>query len=281
METTTQINQLVTEKEIVDVIYEAGQMPIKTLICHFRARIGSSKEAQREFMAKVRAVAKSKQYEDNKDNFRVDIGLDGEGEKEVMNYPAATRKLFFEPILTGSALEAHNALVRKQAEYQNLLPVMKMFVKQVDEDHKANKDSIRAPANATYAITINFDVRRAWIACYPTCDDAKAERNAIRTHEIDLEGWRSARVWVSTKTQETIFCIPRIDAFTPPRELPQGAREVAFQGAIGETYVYPRTAAATRIQAAVRRRRRLAMAATRIQAAARRHFVRRRLAILH
>ena len=167
-----------------------------------------------------------------------------------------------EPILTGSALETHNALVRKQAEYQNLLPVMKMFVKQVDEDHKANKDSIRAPANATYAITINFDVRRAWIACYPTSDDAKAERNAIRTHEIDLEGWRSAKVWVSTKTQETIFCIPRIDL--PPRELPQGAREVAFQGAIGETYVYPRTAAATRIQAA-----------------ARRHFVRRRLAILH
>ena len=23
--------------------------------------------------------------------------------------------------------------------------------------------------------------------------------------------WTSARVWVSTKTQETIFCIPRID----------------------------------------------------------------------
>ena len=66
METTTQINQLVTEKEIVDVIYEAGQkMPIKTLICHFRARIGSSKEAQREFMAKVCAVAKSKQYEED------------------------------------------------------------------------------------------------------------------------------------------------------------------------------------------------------------------------
>lgn len=176
----------------------------------------------------------------NKDNFRVDIGLDGEGEKEVMNYPAATRKLFFEPILTGSALEAHNALVRKQAEYQNLLPVMKMFVKQVDEDHKANKDSIRAPANATYAITINFDVRRAWIACYPTSDDAKAERNAIRTHEIDLEGWRSAKVWVSTKTQETIFCIPRIDAFNPPRELPAGAQELVATGAPGEYYFFPR-----------------------------------------
>ena len=53
---TTQINPLVTEKEIVDVIYEAGQMTIKTLICHFRARIGSSKEAQREFMDKVLPV---------------------------------------------------------------------------------------------------------------------------------------------------------------------------------------------------------------------------------
>ncbi len=30
----------------------------------------------------------------NRDNFRVDIGLDGEKEKEVMNYRAATRKLF-------------------------------------------------------------------------------------------------------------------------------------------------------------------------------------------
>ena len=65
METTTQSNQLVTEKEIVDVIYEAGQMLIKTLICHFRARIGSSKEAQRDFMAKVGAVAKRKQYEED------------------------------------------------------------------------------------------------------------------------------------------------------------------------------------------------------------------------
>ena len=62
---TTQINPLVTEKEIVDVIYEAGQMPIKTLSCHFWARIGSSKEAQREFVAKLRAVAERKQYEED------------------------------------------------------------------------------------------------------------------------------------------------------------------------------------------------------------------------
>ena len=60
---TAQMNPLVTEKEIVDVIYEAGQMPIKLLACHFWARIGSSKEAQREFMANVRAVAERKQYE--------------------------------------------------------------------------------------------------------------------------------------------------------------------------------------------------------------------------
>ena len=39
---TTQINQLVTEKEIVDVIYEAGQIPIKTLIRHFWVRIATS-----------------------------------------------------------------------------------------------------------------------------------------------------------------------------------------------------------------------------------------------
>ena len=47
-----------TEKEIVDVIYEAGQMPIKTL-GHFRARMG------RDFMAKVYAVAESEQYEED------------------------------------------------------------------------------------------------------------------------------------------------------------------------------------------------------------------------
>ena len=44
----TPSNQLVAEKEIVDVIYEAGQMSIKTLIYHFRARVGPSKDAQRE-----------------------------------------------------------------------------------------------------------------------------------------------------------------------------------------------------------------------------------------
>ena len=59
METTTQSNQLVTEKEIVDVIYEAGQMPIKTLWRHFRGRMG------RDFMAKVYAVAESEQYEED------------------------------------------------------------------------------------------------------------------------------------------------------------------------------------------------------------------------
>ena len=56
MQTTTQSNQLVTEKEIVDVIYKAGQMPIKTLLYHFRARTVTSKKVSREFMAKVCAV---------------------------------------------------------------------------------------------------------------------------------------------------------------------------------------------------------------------------------
>ena len=45
-------------------------------------------------------------------------------------------------------------------------------------------------------------------------------------------------MWVSTKTQETIFCIPRIDAFTvsPPVELPAGAQELVATGAPGEYY---------------------------------------------
>ena len=53
--------KLVTEKDIVDVINEAGRIPIKTLIGQFKALIGSGKDeqsklAQREFMAKVGAV---------------------------------------------------------------------------------------------------------------------------------------------------------------------------------------------------------------------------------
>ena len=69
----------------------------------------------------------------------------------------------------------------------------------------------RAPPYATYSITINFDLRFARIACYRTVDDAIAGSDAIHTHTIDLEGWAWAKVWVSTKTQETIFCIPRVD----------------------------------------------------------------------
>ena len=60
----TPSNQLEAEKEIVDVIYEAGQMSIKTLIYHFRARVGPSKDAQREFMAKVGVIAKSEKVEE-------------------------------------------------------------------------------------------------------------------------------------------------------------------------------------------------------------------------
>ena len=56
-----------TEKDIVDVINEAGQIPIKTLIGQFKALIGSGKDeqelAQREFMARVQKIAKSEKVE--------------------------------------------------------------------------------------------------------------------------------------------------------------------------------------------------------------------------
>ena len=60
--------KLVTEKDIVDVINEAGQIPIKTLIGQFKALIGSGKDeqsklAQREFMAQVSKIAQSNKVE--------------------------------------------------------------------------------------------------------------------------------------------------------------------------------------------------------------------------
>ena len=65
---------------------------------------------------------------------------------------------------------------------------------------------------AVYTITINFEVKRATIVAYHKSQDADAERNPIHTHHIDLTGWSSARVWVSTKTQHTLVVMPRLDA---------------------------------------------------------------------
>ena len=45
------------EEAIVDVISEAGQMPLKTLCNQFKERVGPTKEAQRAFMGKVSAIA--------------------------------------------------------------------------------------------------------------------------------------------------------------------------------------------------------------------------------
>ena len=56
--------KLVTEKDIVDVINEAGQIQIKTLIGQFKALIGKGEEARREFMAKVQKIAKSEKVEE-------------------------------------------------------------------------------------------------------------------------------------------------------------------------------------------------------------------------
>ena len=56
--------KLVTEKDIVDVINEAGRIQIKILIAQFKGLIGKSKEEQREFMAKVGVIAKSEKVEE-------------------------------------------------------------------------------------------------------------------------------------------------------------------------------------------------------------------------
>ena len=56
--------KLVTEKDIVDVINEAGRIQIKTLIGQFKALIGKGEEARREFMAKVQKIAKSEKVEE-------------------------------------------------------------------------------------------------------------------------------------------------------------------------------------------------------------------------
>ena len=55
---------VVTEAEIVSHLHAAGELPIKRLIHHFKAAIGTGEEAQREFMDKVAAVAESRQVEE-------------------------------------------------------------------------------------------------------------------------------------------------------------------------------------------------------------------------
>ena len=55
---------VVTEAEIVSHLHAAGELPIKRLIHHFKARIGTGEEARREFMDKVAAVAESRQVEE-------------------------------------------------------------------------------------------------------------------------------------------------------------------------------------------------------------------------
>ena len=52
------------EKAIVDVINEAGQMPIKTLCNQFKEHVGASKEAQRAFMKKVSAIATRREVDE-------------------------------------------------------------------------------------------------------------------------------------------------------------------------------------------------------------------------
>ncbi len=69
---------------------------------------------------------------------------------------------------------------------------------------------VRAPSDAVYAITINFEVNRAWIVAYESLPDAEAERNPIFKREADLEHWETARVWFTTMTQQTEVCIARI-----------------------------------------------------------------------
>ena len=56
--------KLVTEKDIVDVINEAGQITIKALIGQFKGLIGKGKEEQREFMGRVNKIAQSKKVEE-------------------------------------------------------------------------------------------------------------------------------------------------------------------------------------------------------------------------
>ena len=90
---------------------------------------------------------------------------------------------------------------------------------------------------------------------------------------------------MSTKTQETIFCIPQINTVeppaTPPVELPEGAQGVVATGAPSEYYLFPSWVDATRILAVEKsepfeltaeRLRGAVRAATRIQAAARRRI---------
>ena len=62
-----------TEKDIVDVINEAGRLPIKTLIGQFKALIGTGEEARRECMAKVGKIAQSKKGEEQKGGQTVSV----------------------------------------------------------------------------------------------------------------------------------------------------------------------------------------------------------------
>ena len=55
---------VVTEAEIVSHLHAAGELPIKRLIHHFKARLGTGEEAQRDFMDKVAAVAENRQVEE-------------------------------------------------------------------------------------------------------------------------------------------------------------------------------------------------------------------------
>ena len=50
---------------------------------------------------------------------------------------------------------------------------------------------VRAPSDAVYSITINFEVNRAWIVAYESLPDAEAERNPIFKREADLEHWET------------------------------------------------------------------------------------------
>lgn len=67
-----------------------------------------------------------------------------------------------------------------------------------------------APKTATFKVNIDFPSGTATISAFPTFSAAMLDEHMIFQKNIDINMWKSARLWVSVGAQNSIVCLARV-----------------------------------------------------------------------
>jgi len=67
-----------------------------------------------------------------------------------------------------------------------------------------------APKTATFKVRVDFATATATIAAFPTFSAAIIDEDMIFQKNIDINAWKSARLWVSVGAQNSVVCLARV-----------------------------------------------------------------------